>query len=210
MATNESKPLLKDIDEYMQGAFPETEPEMFACGICGRTFLHDRLKVHEKSCGKSTAQKKGKLFRWIPCWTCGRTFLQNRLEAHQKSCGKAQPKPSKEEIYQKEYCLVFGQPYTIRGKSQCNERSRASSVDALFDRSSSSWYEIMPTGDSETLVTKGCWLIYETCSVFYTQVTLLLESFILWGTDLKVYKQGFGWLVSMYIFNTCWTVQINV
>ncbi|XP_074057530.1 zinc finger protein 474-like isoform X2 [Macrotis lagotis] len=103
-----------DLDAINEAAWASGQSELIPCDNCGRTFLPDRLIVHQRSCKFKTVKKHGNQSKederaiiakgyydldainesaWAsaqsqltPCDNCGRTFLPESLIVHQRSC----------------------------------------------------------------------------------------------------------------------------
>ncbi|XP_034942992.1 zinc finger protein 474-like [Chelonus insularis] len=95
-----------DFDDYQwnNAAWELSQTQLLPCWKCGRTFLPDRLPVHQKSC-KATPKNSSALDKsdrsertrnttsrlnlsTVFCPRCGRTFTVKSLETHETQCLK--------------------------------------------------------------------------------------------------------------------------
>ncbi|XP_071795176.1 zinc finger protein 474-like [Asterias amurensis] len=88
-------------EDYNQAAQQSANSQLLPCENCGRTFLPDRLPVHQRSCGppgtrggSSASQQTSspKNFnntgkpRTVVCYICGREFGSKSLPIHEPQC----------------------------------------------------------------------------------------------------------------------------
>ncbi|XP_030744844.1 zinc finger protein 474-like [Echinops telfairi] len=84
-----------------EAAFQSAQAQLLPCEVCGRTFLPDRLLVHQRSCKPKgegprapnpnssdglTSPKKTRRPRTLVCYICGREFGTLSLPIHEPKC----------------------------------------------------------------------------------------------------------------------------
>lgn len=97
-----------DLERLNQASYESAQAQLIPCSKCGRTFLYDRLLVHERSCkksadsskmppknqnvqnstayeaeSKSNAPEKPKT---VVCYICGREFGTKSIDIHEPQC----------------------------------------------------------------------------------------------------------------------------
>ncbi|XP_018357848.1 PREDICTED: uncharacterized protein LOC108757779 [Trachymyrmex cornetzi] len=95
-------------NDWNAAAWEQSQEQLIPCAKCGRTFLPERLPVHERSC-KATPKNNERLATpangrnappTVPCSVCGRRFGTRSIKIHEPQCnrrGQAQNDTSQQE-----------------------------------------------------------------------------------------------------------------
>ncbi|XP_014477840.1 PREDICTED: zinc finger protein 474-like isoform X2 [Dinoponera quadriceps] len=86
--------------EWNAAAWEQSQVQLVPCAKCGRTFLPERLPVHERSCKAIPKNNESKLERsatsnarsvgppTVPCKVCGRKFGSRSIKIHEPQCNR--------------------------------------------------------------------------------------------------------------------------
>ncbi|XP_011861878.1 PREDICTED: uncharacterized protein LOC105558674 isoform X2 [Vollenhovia emeryi] len=84
-------------NEWNEAAWEQSQEQLIPCAKCGRTFLPERLPVHERSCKatpKSTIERLSTATiarnapNTVPCRICGRKFGSRSIVIHEPQCNR--------------------------------------------------------------------------------------------------------------------------
>ncbi|XP_018405706.1 PREDICTED: zinc finger protein 474-like [Cyphomyrmex costatus] len=82
--------------DWNAAAWEQSQEQLVPCAKCGRTFLPERLPIHERSC-KATPKNNERLATpvngrsaplTIPCCVCGRRFGTRSIKIHEPQCNR--------------------------------------------------------------------------------------------------------------------------
>ncbi|KAG5334979.1 ZN474 protein, partial [Acromyrmex charruanus] len=83
-------------NDWNAAAWEQSQEQLIPCAKCGRTFLPERLPVHERSC-KATPKNNERLATpvngrnaplTVPCSICGRRFGTRSIKIHEPQCNR--------------------------------------------------------------------------------------------------------------------------
>ncbi|XP_018310947.1 uncharacterized protein [Mycetomoellerius zeteki] len=83
-------------NDWNAAAWEQSQEQLIPCAKCGRTFLPERLPVHERSC-KATPKNNERLGTpangrnappTVPCSVCGRRFGTRSIKIHEPQCNR--------------------------------------------------------------------------------------------------------------------------
>ncbi|KAG5321115.1 ZN474 protein, partial [Pseudoatta argentina] len=83
-------------NDWNATAWEQSQEQLIPCAKCGRTFLPERLPVHERSC-KATPKNNERLATpvngrnappTVPCSICGRRFGTRSIKIHEPQCNR--------------------------------------------------------------------------------------------------------------------------
>ncbi|XP_029171625.1 uncharacterized protein LOC114940980 isoform X2 [Nylanderia fulva] len=104
--------------DWNAAAWEQSQEQLIPCAKCGRTFLPERLPVHERSC-KATPKNNERLStpsngRNVPptvaCQICGRNFGTRSIKIHEPQCSRRwQMQNNSAESEQKDHLTVHRQ-----------------------------------------------------------------------------------------------------
>lgn len=83
--------------DWNASAWEQSQEQLVPCAKCGRTFLPERLPIHERSC-KATPKNNERLATpatgrnvvppTVPCRICGRNFGTRSIKIHEPQCSR--------------------------------------------------------------------------------------------------------------------------
>ncbi|XP_020289993.1 zinc finger protein 474-like [Pseudomyrmex gracilis] len=87
--------------DWNAAAWEQSQEQLVPCAKCGRTFLPERLPIHERSCKAAPKNNEPKLERLatpanprsvmpptVPCRMCGRKFGTRSIKIHEPQCNR--------------------------------------------------------------------------------------------------------------------------
>lgn len=95
-----------DHSDWNTAAWEQSQEQLIPCAKCGRTFLPERLPVHERSCKatpknvinneskperlSTSASTRNVVPPTVPCQICGRRFGTRSIKIHEPQCNRRQ------------------------------------------------------------------------------------------------------------------------
>ncbi|RLU15766.1 hypothetical protein DMN91_011522 [Ooceraea biroi] len=107
--------------DWNAAAWEQSQEQLVPCAKCGRTFLPERLPVHERSCKATPKNNDPRIERMsasattrnampptVPCQICGRKFGSRSIKIHEPQCNRrwlaqnnsASPQKSHSAVYE--------------------------------------------------------------------------------------------------------------
>ncbi|XP_072748466.1 uncharacterized protein Cactin [Anoplolepis gracilipes] len=82
--------------DWNAAAWEQSQEQLVPCAKCGRTFLPERLPIHERSCKATpknnerlaTANGRNVMPPTVPCRICGRNFGTRSIKIHEPQCSR--------------------------------------------------------------------------------------------------------------------------
>ncbi|KAL6256326.1 hypothetical protein P5V15_012443 [Pogonomyrmex californicus] len=84
-------------NDWNAAAWEQSQEQLVPCAKCGRTFLPERLPVHERSCkatpknnerSATPANTRNVVPPTVPCRVCGRKFGTRSIKIHEPQCNR--------------------------------------------------------------------------------------------------------------------------
>ena len=143
-----------DHSEWNTAAWEESQAQLVPCSKCGRTFLPERLPIHQKSCKASPKNPDSEKSEnplsersvstsrvgppTVPCQSCGRKFGTKSIKIHEPQCIK--------------------RSQVENDREPAHERRKVSNSQQKFETSSVQDLLTSPTGDTQQKRTVTCYI----------------------------------------------------
>ncbi|XP_011264555.1 uncharacterized protein LOC105256395 isoform X1 [Camponotus floridanus] len=105
--------------DWNAAAWEQSQEQLIPCAKCGRTFLPERLPIHERSCKAApknervaTANRRSVVPPTVPCRVCGRNFGTRSIKIHEPQCSRRWQMQNDSASEQKDQLTLYRQKST--------------------------------------------------------------------------------------------------